>query len=83
HLHIWSFDPFGRIRISAKQCKKLGLPLKLRVTINPTRYRETWPSRVYKEIYQWQVLRKFDPTTTNFASYLEYSLFEIVGRKSS
>ncbi|KAG7097878.1 hypothetical protein E1B28_005189 [Marasmius oreades] len=73
--HTWSYDADGKTSIPYHHCEYLGLPTELSMN----RFTWTcWPqSETYKSIHKWQVARGFDPTTTEFARYLEYSIFEV------
>ncbi|KAG7091714.1 hypothetical protein E1B28_008115 [Marasmius oreades] len=80
--HFWSHDEHGRTRISSKECKYLGLPTKLRMNVHsPDQF--SWPTKTYKDLHRWQVLRGFDPITTEFAKHLGHLTFEVLHRKSS
>ncbi|KAG7097918.1 hypothetical protein E1B28_005229 [Marasmius oreades] len=77
--HTWSYDENGEIPIPRHQCKDLGLPTELSTKHVSRRTRRThrWPSKTYKYIHKWQIARGFDPTTTDFARYLEYPIYEV------
>ncbi|KAK1224761.1 hypothetical protein PQX77_012321 [Marasmius sp. AFHP31] len=68
-LHFWSFHKDGQHRLSPESCLDFGLPIELEYM-----YSENWSQKTnnYKLIHQYQQLRGFDPTTTNFAQNLEY-----------
>ncbi|KAG7097889.1 hypothetical protein E1B28_005202 [Marasmius oreades] len=75
--HTWSYDENGEIPIPRHQCEDLGLPTELSMnSIESVAYR--WPSETYKPIHKWQIARGFDPTTTDFARYLEYPIYEVM-----
>ncbi|KAG7097980.1 hypothetical protein E1B28_005289 [Marasmius oreades] len=82
YAHFWSHDATGRKRIRTKTCEYLGLPIKFDVEVYASR-KLSWPSKMYKDIHNWQVHRKFDPTTANFASYLGYFTYKVVRAKES
>ncbi|KAF9265342.1 hypothetical protein L218DRAFT_845214, partial [Marasmius fiardii PR-910] len=73
----WSDDESGKTCFTDAYCQYLGLPTILR------RYQlstcvHSWPTKIYKAINKWQVARGFDPTTTDFAHYLGYPIYEII-----
>ncbi|KAG7090046.1 hypothetical protein E1B28_011665 [Marasmius oreades] len=74
HYH-WSFDPTGQISLSPEMCKYLGLPLKLSLEVTPCQV--SWATEVYKHIRDYQIARKFDPRTTDFARSLREPIFEV------
>ncbi|KAJ8089554.1 hypothetical protein PM082_014810 [Marasmius tenuissimus] len=68
-LHHWSFHEDSQPQLSPETCHDLGLPIDL--------YFQTWGSRScswstdhYKSLHRYQLLRGFDPTTTDFARHL-------------
>ncbi|KAG7098001.1 hypothetical protein E1B28_005309 [Marasmius oreades] len=80
--HFWSYDKNGQTEISNQECEHLGLPCKLK-KISYSAHAYSWPTKVYKDIHKWQVLRGFDPTTTSFAHHLGYpAQFEVIHWKS-
>ncbi|KAJ8089525.1 hypothetical protein PM082_014781 [Marasmius tenuissimus] len=71
-FHHWSFHHDGHSHISPELCNNLGLPVFLGFCNQPpTSY--SWPSNEYQWIHQYQLLRDFDPTTTDFARHLKYN----------
>ncbi|KAG7097563.1 hypothetical protein E1B28_004900 [Marasmius oreades] len=74
--HTWSFDENGQKSILHHHCEYLGLPTEVRVHYLSS-YICYWPSKTYKSIHEWQIARGFDPTTTDFACYLEYPIYEV------
>ncbi|KAG7090018.1 hypothetical protein E1B28_011639 [Marasmius oreades] len=76
-LYHWSLDPTGQTPpLSSEMCKYLGLPRKL--FLNVTHCQDSWPTRVYKYIHDYQIARKFDPKTSDFARFLGYSIFTVI-----
>ncbi|KAG7097611.1 hypothetical protein E1B28_004945 [Marasmius oreades] len=78
-FHTWSFDENGQTSISHSHCEHLGLPTVLSVKVwSSDTYH--WSSTVYKSIHKWQIARGFDPTTTDFARYLEFKspIYEVL-----
>src|SRR5215475_6084167 len=81
-FHFWSLDKDGQTQISKVMCKQLGLPTKLEIT-EFSFDEQFWTSKVYKDFYNWQVLRRFNPETNAFSKYLGYpSVFRPLYRKS-
>ncbi|KAG7097642.1 hypothetical protein E1B28_004974 [Marasmius oreades] len=81
-IHTWSHDENGETPIPHHHCEYLGLPTKLNVSESSSRaYR--WPSETYKIIHKWQVARGFDPTTADFARYLEYPIYEVLSESEA
>ncbi|KAK1235528.1 hypothetical protein PQX77_001243 [Marasmius sp. AFHP31] len=68
-LHFWSFHEDGQHRLSPELCLNCGLPIVLEVEHLDDRSLKT---NNYKLIRQYQLLRGFDPTTTDFAQHLGY-----------
>ncbi|KAK1221012.1 hypothetical protein PQX77_016189 [Marasmius sp. AFHP31] len=68
-LHFWSFHEHGQSRLSPKSCLDYGLPIGLQLQ-NPNM--QSGKNKHYKLIHQYQLLRGFDPTTTDFAQHLGY-----------
>ncbi|KAJ8092467.1 hypothetical protein PM082_023720 [Marasmius tenuissimus] len=69
-LHYWSFQESGHNYLSPEVCHYLGLPVKLKLGFRHSSH--TWSTDNYKSIHQYQVLRGFDPTTTNFAQQVGF-----------
>ncbi|KAK1221655.1 hypothetical protein PQX77_015538 [Marasmius sp. AFHP31] len=67
--HFWSFHKDGQPRLSPKSCLDFGLPIKLQLQYP---YIKSWKINNYKLIHQYQLLRGFDPTTTDFAQHVGY-----------
>ncbi|KAG7097987.1 hypothetical protein E1B28_005295 [Marasmius oreades] len=83
--HFWSHDENGQTHIPNETCKYLGLPTKLPIHVY-SNYQYTWPknsAKMYNQIHKWQMLRGFDPNTTDFAHYLAYPVYEVVHPESS
>ncbi|KAJ8089589.1 hypothetical protein PM082_014845 [Marasmius tenuissimus] len=70
--HRWSFHEDGQPQLSPELCRDLGLPIKLRVENNGY-HSYKWSASNYQLIHQYQLLRGFDPTTTDFARHLGYN----------
>ncbi|KAJ8089543.1 hypothetical protein PM082_014799 [Marasmius tenuissimus] len=70
-LHHWSFHEDGQPQLSPELCCSLGLPIKLRFS-HEGYYSLSWPTSIHQLIHQYQLLRGFDPTTTDFARHLGY-----------
>ncbi|KAL0575963.1 hypothetical protein V5O48_006017, partial [Marasmius crinis-equi] len=62
---FWSFKEDGHLPIPDDLCKHLGLPIELSLTC----YQRTFPTQTYKAIRDYQILRRFDPTTSDFARH--------------
>ncbi|KAJ8094942.1 hypothetical protein PM082_010158 [Marasmius tenuissimus] len=80
-IHYWSFDRDGRSRLSNDVCRNLGLPIELELRYFGHRTHSccnvsyelnspSWSNVSYKLIHQYQLLRGFDPTTTDFARHI-------------
>ncbi|KAF9261522.1 hypothetical protein L218DRAFT_838262, partial [Marasmius fiardii PR-910] len=76
HFYFWSHDPTGRNPLSLDMCNYLGLPFKL--SLNVYYIQDTWPTKIYKVLHDYQVSRGFDPQTTDFAQFMGYSTWEVV-----
>ncbi|KAK7056653.1 hypothetical protein VNI00_002370 [Paramarasmius palmivorus] len=78
---FWSFNETGQTHMSQDECVEWGLPyfipqiddISSDMTLHP------WPTDVYDALYDWQVVRGFDPTTADFARCLGYPELEILG----
>ncbi|KAJ8089588.1 hypothetical protein PM082_014844 [Marasmius tenuissimus] len=70
-LHHWSFYKDGQPQLSP-ECN-LGLPVNLRFH-NYGSESNSWSTNHYKTLHHYQLLRGFDPTTTDFARHLGYHL---------
>ncbi|KAL0570965.1 hypothetical protein V5O48_010994 [Marasmius crinis-equi] len=71
---FWSFDQDGQTPIPADLCRRLGLPPWL----SPETWEYTWRTSTYKALRDYQIARKFDPTTTNFAQHHGYRIYDVV-----
>ncbi|KAK1229605.1 hypothetical protein PQX77_007326, partial [Marasmius sp. AFHP31] len=69
-LHFWSFHEDSQHRLSHESCLDFGLPIELEIF----RRLHDYPRKInnYKLIHQYQLLRGFDTTTTDFAQHLGY-----------
>ncbi|KAF9254905.1 hypothetical protein L218DRAFT_847720, partial [Marasmius fiardii PR-910] len=76
HFYFWSHDPSGHDSLSPHMCRYLGLPINLSVTLDYCQ--NSWPTKFYKALHNYQVARGFDPTTTDFAQSLGHPIFEII-----
>ncbi|KAK1227735.1 hypothetical protein PQX77_009253 [Marasmius sp. AFHP31] len=70
-LHFWSFHEDGRHPLSTEVCNNLGLPIALEFNIFFRPY--SWLTEHFKLIHRYQLLRGFDPTTTDFARHLGHN----------
>ncbi|KAK1216532.1 hypothetical protein PQX77_020827 [Marasmius sp. AFHP31] len=68
-LHYWSFHEDGRSPLSPDTCRSLGLAIELEFDHKLSA--SSWSNKDYKRIHQYQLLRGFDPSTTDFARHLE------------
>ncbi|KAJ8094809.1 hypothetical protein PM082_010020 [Marasmius tenuissimus] len=69
-IHFWSFDEDGHSSLSDTLCNDFGLPTELRLSRDL--YPRSWSNDAYSCIHQYQLLRGFDPSTTDFAQFLGY-----------
>ncbi|KAJ8093898.1 hypothetical protein PM082_009769 [Marasmius tenuissimus] len=69
-LHFWSFDEDGLSPLPSATCSTFGLPLEL--DFLDLEHASIYTNHSYKRVQQYQVLRGFDPSTTNFARHLGY-----------
>ncbi|KAJ8089570.1 hypothetical protein PM082_014826 [Marasmius tenuissimus] len=70
-LHHWSFHEDGHSQLSPETCHNLGLPFNL--YFNDWGSKSfSWSTDHYKSLHHYQLLRGFDPTTTDFARHLGY-----------
>ncbi|KAJ8089540.1 hypothetical protein PM082_014796 [Marasmius tenuissimus] len=70
-LHHWSFYEDGHSQLSPETCCNLGLPVDVRFR-NWDSKSYSWSTDHYKTLHHYQLLRGFDPTTTDFARHLGY-----------
>ncbi|KAK1222489.1 hypothetical protein PQX77_014658 [Marasmius sp. AFHP31] len=70
-LHYSSFREDGDSPLSYETCHSLGLPTTLHLTRKS--FSSSWTTHKYKTVYQYQLLRGFDPKTTDFFRHLGYS----------
>ncbi|KAJ8089511.1 hypothetical protein PM082_014767 [Marasmius tenuissimus] len=70
-LHHWSFYEDGQPQLSPETCHDLGLPFDLNFQ-NWGFKSFSWSIDRYKSLHRYQLLRGFDPTTTDFAQHLGY-----------
>ncbi|KAK1226381.1 hypothetical protein PQX77_010643 [Marasmius sp. AFHP31] len=78
-LHFWSFYEDGQNPFPPDICDNLGLPTMLKYSHAAYRSR-SWSTKFYKQLDEYQRLRGFDPTTTDFAQHLGWdgNLFQPV-----
>ncbi|KAK1219174.1 hypothetical protein PQX77_018108 [Marasmius sp. AFHP31] len=70
-LHFWSSHEDGQKPFPPDICNDLGLPTTLRYWDHG--YKSfSWPTKSYKQLDEYQRLRGFDPTTTDFARHLGF-----------
>ncbi|KAK1217884.1 hypothetical protein PQX77_019453, partial [Marasmius sp. AFHP31] len=70
-VHFWSFDEDGQSPLSDDECDDFGLPIELDFWFNHDEYCSYyWSNNNYRRIHQYQVLRGFDPATTDFARHI-------------
>ncbi|KAK1223388.1 hypothetical protein PQX77_013741, partial [Marasmius sp. AFHP31] len=70
-LHHWSFQEDGQSQLSLETCHNLGLPIDLHLDVFGSNT-FSWSTNHHKSLHHYQVLRGFDPTTTDFARHLGY-----------
>ncbi|KAK1228992.1 hypothetical protein PQX77_007958 [Marasmius sp. AFHP31] len=78
-LHFWSSHEDGQKPLPPAICNELGLPTTLRYTAYG--YRSfSLPTKSYKQLDEYQRLRGFNPTTTDFARHLGFNanIFHLV-----
>ncbi|KAF9254348.1 hypothetical protein L218DRAFT_844143, partial [Marasmius fiardii PR-910] len=73
---FWSYDKTGKIMITPEACKRVGLHTLIPCSMS-TNVQKSWSTKTYKDIEKWQILRGFDPKTTDSAQYLGYPTLEI------
>ncbi|KAJ8089546.1 hypothetical protein PM082_014802 [Marasmius tenuissimus] len=70
-LHHWSFHQDSHSQLSPELCCDLGLPVELNLRYGG--YSScSWPTSIYQLINQYQLLRGFNPMTTDFARHFGY-----------
>ncbi|KAJ8089599.1 hypothetical protein PM082_014855 [Marasmius tenuissimus] len=72
-LHHWSFHEDGQSQLSPETCHDLGLPVDLYLD-HRSLNSYSWSTDHYKTLHHYQLLRGFDPATTDFARHLGYHL---------
>ncbi|KAK1228993.1 hypothetical protein PQX77_007959 [Marasmius sp. AFHP31] len=71
-LHFWSFHEDSQKPLPSTVCNDFGLPTMLEYM--DFGYRSiSWSTKIYRQIDEYQRLRGFDPTTTDFAQHLGYA----------
>ncbi|KAK1234578.1 hypothetical protein PQX77_002220, partial [Marasmius sp. AFHP31] len=69
-IHFWSFDEEGQSLRSHNLCQDFGLPTTLTLTQLSRSF--SWSNDAYHSLRQYQLLRGFDPSTTDFARSLGF-----------
>ncbi|KAK1223237.1 hypothetical protein PQX77_013888 [Marasmius sp. AFHP31] len=69
-VHFWSFDEEGHSPLSDDLCQDFGLPTTF--SISQSSYSYSWSNEAYDSLRQYQLLRGFDPSTTDFARSLGF-----------
>ncbi|KAK1233898.1 hypothetical protein PQX77_002916, partial [Marasmius sp. AFHP31] len=68
-LHFWSSHEDGQKPLPPDICDNFGLPTTLEyIDFGYKSY--SWPTKIYNQMEEYQRLRGFDPTTTDFAQHL-------------
>ncbi|KAK1219624.1 hypothetical protein PQX77_017636 [Marasmius sp. AFHP31] len=71
-LHFWSSHEDGQKPFPPDICNDLGLPTTLEY--KDWGYRSfSWSTKYYRQLDEYQRLRGFDPTTTDFAQHLGFN----------
>ncbi|KAK1218001.1 hypothetical protein PQX77_019332 [Marasmius sp. AFHP31] len=68
-LHYWSFREDGGSPLLPRGCHYFGLPTTLQLLYKLES--RSWPHDNYKRIHQYQCVRGFDPTATDFARHVK------------
>ncbi|EEB99914.1 hypothetical protein MPER_00278, partial [Moniliophthora perniciosa FA553] len=77
--YFWSFDENGQSKLSEEECKQRGLPtLSLEMLYDAQLV--SWSADVYAALHDWQIVRGFDPATTDWARSQGYSELEFPWR---
>ncbi|KAK1222633.1 hypothetical protein PQX77_014512, partial [Marasmius sp. AFHP31] len=78
-MHFWSFDEDGQSPLSHNLCLDLGLPTTF--GISQFSWSCSWSSDAYGSLPQYQLLRGFDPSTTDFARSLgrDENIYQTLG----
>ncbi|KAK1235507.1 hypothetical protein PQX77_001265 [Marasmius sp. AFHP31] len=71
-LHFWSSHEDGHEPLPPVICNNLGLPTTLQYMHWDYKSR-SWSTKFYKQMEEYQRLRGFDPTTTDFARHLGFN----------
>ncbi|KAF9254741.1 hypothetical protein L218DRAFT_827258, partial [Marasmius fiardii PR-910] len=75
-LYFWPHDPTGKNPFLLDMYKYLGLSFKLALKV--ICYQESWPTKIYKLLHDYQISRGFDPKTSDFVQHMKYPIFEVV-----
>ncbi|KAK1233286.1 hypothetical protein PQX77_003561 [Marasmius sp. AFHP31] len=70
-LHFWSLHEDGQKPLPPDICEDFGLPTMLEYT-DYDNESWSWPTKTYRLIDEYQRLRGFNPSTTDFARHLGY-----------
>ncbi|KAJ8089088.1 hypothetical protein PM082_014336 [Marasmius tenuissimus] len=73
-LHYWSFHEDSQSPISLESCRDLGLPSELEFKADG-HLSHSWSTDNYKLIHRYQLLRGYDPATTDFTRHLGQDIF--------
>ncbi|EEB97345.1 hypothetical protein MPER_03356, partial [Moniliophthora perniciosa FA553] len=77
--YFWSFDETGQSQMSAEECERWRLPV---LTFNTDYlWLYSWPTHIYTALRDWQMVRGFDPTTSDWARSMGYPEWDIVGAR--
>ncbi|KAK1222609.1 hypothetical protein PQX77_014544 [Marasmius sp. AFHP31] len=71
-LHFWSLHEDGQNPFPPDICNDFGLPTTLEYRDYGYQSR-SWSTKYYKQLVEYQRLRGFDPTTTDFARHLGFN----------
>ncbi|KAK1222635.1 hypothetical protein PQX77_014509 [Marasmius sp. AFHP31] len=71
-VHFWSFDEDGQSTLSHNLCQDFGLPTTFSISQYPYSVTVSWSNEAYNSLRQYQLLRGFDPSTTDFARSLGF-----------
>ncbi|KAK7023398.1 hypothetical protein VNI00_016813 [Paramarasmius palmivorus] len=84
--HFWSLDESGQPELPEEEYEQWGIPT-LKLSLDSASERSmflcSWPNEIYTAMYDWQVARGFDPTTSDFARHMKYPELEIIGENKT
>ncbi|KAK7023388.1 hypothetical protein VNI00_016803 [Paramarasmius palmivorus] len=78
--HFWSLNESGQPELPEEEYEQWGVPT-LEPSIKGPILLSSWTEEIYDAMRDWQVVRGFDPTTSNFARHMGYPELEIVGEE--